>query len=375
MKNVVILGCTGSVGSQSLEVIEQLEDYRVVGLSAQGTNVNLLKEQIKRFSPKVVSVGCEETANLLSKEIKNVEFLFGTQGNCYLASLNEADIIIIAIAGMIALEPTLEAIRSKKIIGLSNKEIIVSAGEYIVQEKSLFGATIIPIDSEHSAIFQCLSSSPISEVRRLILTASGGPFLHRDVENITFEDVFKHPTWKMGPKVTVDASTLINKGLELMEARWLFDVESDKIDAMIHPQSLLHGMVEFCDGNIIAQMSPTSMKYPIQYALSYPKRLPINSSYFDFLKDNVLEFSSIDEKKFCGFALAKTVLKEGGSCPCYFNAADEVLVSRFLKKEISWKDITIKLEQMMEEHIKRQISSLGDVLAIDKESRLRALSI
>ena len=373
MKNVIVLGSTGNVGIQVLDVISQLEDYTVIGLSAKGTNLDLLKEQIKKFSPKIVAV--DNNADLLFKEAKNVDFLFGEEGISKLASLSEANIVIVAISGMAALKPTLAAIRSKKIIGLSNKEIIVSAGEYLIKEKFLSGASIIPIDSEHSAIFQCLDSRPLNEVKRIVLTASGGPFLYKDVDNVAYEDVFKHPTWKMGPKVTVDSSTLINKGLELMKARWLFNIEPRKIEAIVHPQSLLHGMVEFCDGNIIAHMSPTSMKYPIQYALSYPKRLPLSSSYFDFLKGNVLEFFPIDEKKFRGFSLAKKVMMEEGSYPCCFNAANEILVSRFLRKEIFWKDIVIKLEKIIEEHIKKQISSLDDVLVIDKESRLRALSI
>lgn len=375
MKNVVVLGCTGNVGIQTLDVIDQLEGYRVVGLSTKGTNIELIRKQIRKFSPRTVSIVCNDTASLLSKEMKDIDFLFGADGVCQLASLDEVDIVIIAISGMAALQPTLSAIRSKKIIGLSNKEVVVSAGEFLIKEKILSGASIIPIDSEHSAIFQCLNSHPINEVNRLILTASGGPFLNKNIDNVTFDDVFKHPTWNMGPKVTVDSSTLINKGLELMEARWLFNIEPKKIEAVIHPQSLLHGMVEFCDGNIIAQISPTSMKYPIQYVLSYPKRLPISSSYFDFLRNNILEFSFIDEKKFKGFSLAKKVMLEEGSYPCCFNAANEVLVSRFLRKEISWKDIVIKLEKIIDEHIKKQISSLDDVLVIDKESRLRALSI
>lgn len=283
-----------------------------------------------------------------------------------------------AIAGMEALTPTLQAIHSGKTIGLANKEILVSAGELITQLARDKGVFLIPIDSEHSALFQCLEGKKPHEVRRLILTASGGPFRTFSKERlaqVTLEETLRHPTWNMGKKITVDSSTLMNKGLEMIEAYWLFQVPLEKIDVIIHPQSIVHSFVEFVDGTLLAQLSPPDMWYPVQYALTYPERKKKDSPPFDFRRYGHLEFFPPDHAKFPTLRLAKDALEKGGSFPCYLNAINEVLVTRFLKRNISWQGIIQRLELLMSQHQKNALFSLEEVIVTDQKAREEAYNI
>jgi 1-deoxy-D-xylulose-5-phosphate reductoisomerase len=283
--------------------------------------------------------------------------------------------VISAIAGTLGLQPTVAAIQAQKQIGLANKEALVSGGDFMMKQAKQRGVSIIPIDSEHSAIFQCLNGEKSQNIRRVILTSSGGPFRswsEEQLEQVTVEQALQHPTWKMGPKVTIDSSTLMNKGLELIEAKWLFDLTLEQIEVVIHPQSIIHSLVEFVDGSMMAQMSEPSMIIPIQYAMTYPERCCGMLKPFDFLKNGILQFFIPDQRKFRCLALAFEAIRQGGSLPCYMNAANEVLVQRFLKKEISWKEIGIKLEELMSQHEVVPVDSLDTILAIDALAREEA---
>lgn len=375
MKKLAILGSTGSIGRNALHVARHLKErFQVVALAAR-ENIDLLEQQALEFHPLLIAVYQPDKALELQKRLPGYTVLAGMEGLKAVAACQEADLVISAIAGTLGLQPTIEAILAGKDIGLANKEALVSGGALVMRLVKEKGVQLLPIDSEHSAIFQCLNGEDKGSVERIILTWSGGSFrgLSREqLENVTVEQALNHPTWKMGPKVTVDSSTSMNKGLEVIEAHWLFNMKVDKIDVIVHPQSVVHSLVEFNDGSMMAQMGIPSMIVPIQYAMTYPERYPGLLEPFDFTKYEKLEFLKPDMKLFRCLALAYEAIRRGGSLPCYMNAANEVLVGRFLAREISWKDIGLLLEQLMAGHKVRSVETLEEILAIDVQAREEA---
>jgi 1-deoxy-D-xylulose-5-phosphate reductoisomerase len=370
MKRVAILGSTGSIGKQTLEIIRIHKDaFEVVALSA-ASNIEELNQQCLEFSPKIA---CIEDASL-AKQVKATNIVIGSDGLCQICRDENVDIVVMAIVGYAALLPTLAAIKANKRVALANKECLVAGGELIMQALKNSKADLIPIDSEQSAIFQCLQKHVA--LSRLILTASGGPFFRysdQELESIDVKAALNHPSWKMGPKNTIDSSTLLNKGLEVIEAHFLFDVPLDKIEVVIHPQSVIHSLVEYVDSSMIAQLSEPTMTLPIQYALTYPERKPSLCPPFNFLKARALEFYPVDTKRFKCLQLCIDAARMGGSAPCFLNAANEVLVSRFLKKEITWHQIGDFLEELMQQHKPVFDLSLDSISEIDLEARSLAL--
>ena len=375
-KRLTILGSTGSIGKQTLEVVRHL-NLEVVSLAAH-SSTDLLLEQIREFHPKIVAVFDEKKALELKRQVPGVQVVAGMEGLLEAASCDEADLVISAITGSIGIAPTLAAIEKGKTIALANKEVLVAAGDLIMQRARDNNVRILPIDSEHSALFQCLEHKKQHEVRRLILTASGGPFFHyslNELESITLERALKHPSWKMGPKVTIDSSTLMNKGLEVIEAFHLFQRPLEEIEVIVHPQSIIHSMIEMQDGSLFAQMSEPSMIFPIQYAVTWPDRAPGFLPPFPFAKHPKLEFFQLEKGKFICLELAFEALKLGGSFPCYLNAANEVLVARFLEGKISWLEIGRKLEKLLSCHKRESPSTLEAIIAVDAAARVEALII
>ena len=380
MKKVSILGSTGSIGTQTLEVISQFPGkFEVIALGA-GSNIELLKNQIEKFQPKIAVVKNEEYADKLLRNLssRQTEIIYGEDGYNKIATLTEADIVISSMVGSSGLKPTYAAIEAGKTVGLANKESLVVAGQVLTEAAKKSGSQILPIDSEHSAIFQALNGSPKSEVKKLIITASGGPFRNTpadELTNVTVESALNHPTWKMGNKITIDSSTLINKGFEVIEARWLFDINVESISVWIHPQSIVHSMVEFIDGSMIAQLSIPDMKIPIAYALSYPDRLPLSKSEAKPVDYSLLSFEEVDFNKFRGLGLAFYAIKEGGTMPAVLNAANEIAVNEFLNKKINYTDIVSIIEKVMELHKREDIFSIEDSLVADRWARSVAKSI
>ena len=364
MKKIALLGSTGSIGKTSLEVIRHL-GFEVVALGCH-KNIDLLEEQIKEFRPKKIAVHDEKAAAELRG--RGYDVLVGEEGMCEIAQ--EGDFVLMAILGLAALAPTLAALDAKKSVGLANKEVLVAAGELVM---SRVQSPLIPIDSEHSALFQCLEK--MSGVRRLVLTASGGPFREHtlaELEKVTLAQALKHPTWKMGAKITIDSSTLMNKGFEVIEASWLFDMPVEQIDVVIHPQSLIHSFVEGIDGVIFAQLHEPSMRIPIQYAITYPERRQGMAAPFDFFSRSRLDFLPPDSEKFRCLKLAFEAARQGKSSCCFLNAANEVLVDRFLRKEIAWVEIGQKLESLMARHSSTKIEDIESVIAVDQIAREEA---
>lgn len=376
MRHISIIGSTGSIGKSTLKIARHLKDSIKVEALAAKSNIELLEVQAKEFNPNLIAVFDENKALQLQKKLPNIEVVAGIDGLKAVASYSKSDFIVSAMTGTLGIIPTIEALNAKKTVGLANKEALVSGGALIMSLAKKYNLSIIPIDSEHSALFQCLVGEDINKVERLILTASGGPFRsysYDDLKNISVEKALHHPTWTMGPKVTIDSSTLMNKGLEVIEAHWLFNIPYNKIDVVIHPQSIIHSMVEYVDNSIIAQMGDPDMITPIQYALTYPERKPGLLNKFDFLKHSTLQFYQPDLQKFKCLRLAFDAMKEGGSLSCYMNAANEVLVNRFLDKQIGWLDISNKLENLMAKQSVTPINSLNDILEIDALARQEAL--
>jgi 1-deoxy-D-xylulose-5-phosphate reductoisomerase len=375
MKRIAILGSTGSIGKNALHIARHLGDeVQVIALAAH-SNIDLLEEQARDFHPDLVAVYDESMALELQKRMPHQKIVAGMDGLKAVAAHSDVDFVVSAISGTIGLVPTLAAIQAGKDVGLANKESLVSGGALVMALVKEKGVRLIPIDSEHSAIFQCLNGEKRESVRRIILTASGGPFRSfsdEQMSRITVDDALRHPTWNMGKKVTIDSSTLMNKGLEMIEARWLFDLPVSKIEVVIHPQSIIHSMVEFADLSILAQMGEPNMKTPIQYAMTYPDRYPGLLKPFDFVKNSKLEFYAPDMEKFRCLALAFDAIEEGGSLPCYMNGANEVLVQRFINREIGWREIGTKLERLMTRHSIKQIASLDSILAVDALARQEA---
>lgn len=375
MKRIAVLGSTGSIGCHTLNVVRHLRSsLKIVALAARD-NIDLLEQQALEFQPELIAVYQTDRARELQKRLPGHEVVGGMEGLKAVAGYENADLVVSAIAGTVGLQPTMEAVLKKKKIGLANKEALVSGGALLMKLAREQKVTLIPIDSEHSAIFQCLKDEKKSAVNRIILTSSGGPFRcwsSDELAKATVEKALCHPTWRMGAKVTIDSSTLMNKGLEVIEAHWLFNIPLDKIEVIIHPQSIIHSLVEFNDCSILAQMGVPNMVVPIQYAITYPDRLPGMLEPFDFVKHSKLEFSKPDRTKFRCLALAFDAVREGGSLPCYMNAANEVLVQRFLNREIGWNDIGIHLENLMSRHSIQPIDDLQAVLAVDAAAREEA---
>jgi len=369
---IVILGSTGSIGRQALEVVSAHADrFQVLGLSAH-RNADLLLSQWNRFRPPLVAIKDEELVSLLRESLPPwVRVLAGAEGLCELASLPEAKTILAAMSGMAGLLPVLAAVRAGKRIALANKESLAVAGELLMAEAARCGAALLPVDSEHSAIFQMLQGRRKEEVRRILLTASGGPFLHspEDLSSVTPEQALAHPTWRMGRKVSVDSATLMNKGLEIIEARWLFDIGIEAIEVVIHPQSVVHSMVEFVDGTILAQLAYPDMRIPIQFALGFPERLAITWSGVDLLRVGELAFLAPDEQRFPCLRLAREAGKVGGTAPVVLNAANEVAVRRFLAGEIKFTDIPRLVERALGAHSPRSKPRLEDILEADRLCR------
>jgi len=378
MKRIAILGSTGSIGCNALEVARHLPEDFTISVLVANQNADLLEKQAKEFRPKIVALFDKEKALELQKKLPGIEVLGGMEGILAAAAYDESDIVLSAIAGTMGLAPTVAAIQAGKTIALANKEALVSGGQLVTSLAKQKKVSIIPIDSEHSAIFQCLNGEEKKNVRRIILTASGGPFRDYDdtqLEKVSIKHALEHPTWKMGPKVTIDCSTLMNKGLEVIETHWLFDVPIDQIEVVIHPQSVIHSMIEYCDGSMLAQMSQSDMRVPIQYAMTYPQRKKGLIPPFDFLKNQTLQFYYPNNERFRCLRLAYDAIKQGKSLPCYMNAANEVLVGRFLENQISWKEISSKLEHLMQKHQPIHLPCLDDILCLDKEARLEAAKV
>ncbi|WP_427338687.1 1-deoxy-D-xylulose-5-phosphate reductoisomerase [Caloranaerobacter sp. DY30410] len=373
MKNISILGSTGSIGTQTLEVINELDDFKIVGLSAN-TNIDLLEKQALKYKPKIVAVYDESRAKLLREKLKvyNIKVVSGMDGLIEVATEKEADIVLTSVVGMIGLLPTLEAIKFGKTIALANKETLVTAGEIVMIEAKKNNVDIIPVDSEHSAIFQSLKSGKKEEVSKIILTASGGPFRGKklkDLENVSVFDALKHPNWSMGRKISIDSATLMNKGLEVIEAKWLFDVDIENIEVVIHPQSIIHSMVEFIDGSVIAQLGVPDMKVPIQYALTYPERKYSNIKKLKLTEIKTLTFEEPDIDTFPCLKLAFEALKHGGTMPSVLNAANEVAVKLFLDRKIKFLDIPKLIEEVMLKHKIIYNPKLDDIIESDKWAR------
>ncbi|SHE60751.1 1-deoxy-D-xylulose 5-phosphate reductoisomerase [Thermoanaerobacter uzonensis DSM 18761] len=371
MKKIIILGSTGSIGTQTLEVIKNFkENFEIVGLTAYN-NIELLSKQIKEFNPKVVAVKDEDKANQLRENLnKNVEILTGSKGLQEIVKY-DADLVVVAVEGIAGLIPTVTAIQMGKDIALANKEVLVTAGQIVMDLVKKKDISLLPVDSEHSAILQCLRGNDTKQVSRLILTASGGPFRGKkkeDLRKVTVNEALNHPNWKMGKKITIDSATLMNKGFEVIEAKWLFDISEDKIDVIVHPQSIIHSMVEYIDGSVIAQLATADMRIPIQYALNYPTRNYINGiNFLDFSLTTQLTFEKPDLETFKCLSLAYEALKIGGTMTTVLNAADEIAVSLFLNKKIEFLQIAEIIEESMKEHNNIQNPTLDDIINVDKE--------
>jgi len=372
MKNIAILGSTGSIGRSTLDVIAQnRERFRVVALAA-GSNIGLFEEQIRAFSPSLVSVADKEAALALRKRLRGVEILCGTEGVNSVAAHPEADFVLSAIVGSAGLVPTMTAIKAGKTIGLANKETLVMAGDIVMAEAKRNRVRIIPVDSEHSAVSQCLEGRNSAEVRRIILTASGGPFVgmkKNDLKNIKAKEALKHPNWSMGRKISIDSATLMNKGLEVIEACWLFGLPPEKIDVLIHQQSIIHSLVEFRDMSCLAQMSVPDMRGPISYALSYPDRLAEPISGLELEKIGSLTFRKPDHDMFPCLSYAYEAIKTGGTVPAALNAANEVAVYAFLDNKIGFNDIPAVIRKTVEQHSVKALPGLDDVLEADRWAR------
>ena len=372
MKKIAILGSTGSIGTQTLDVVERNDDLQVVGIAA-GSNIRMLEEQIRRFHPKRAAVGDEKKAAELRKRVADTDCTVtgGMEGLLALAAMPESDILVTAIVGMIGIRPTVEGIRAGKDIALANKETLVTAGHIIMPLAKEYGVRILPVDSEHSAIFQALNGEDPSRIHKLLITASGGPFRGKkreELTNIRVEDALKHPNWAMGQKITIDSATLVNKGLEVMEAKWLFHMDLDRIQVVVQPQSVIHSMVEFVDGGIIAQLGTPDMRLPIQYALYGGERRFLPGERLDFAALGSITFEEPDMDTFKGLPLAMEASKKGGSMPTVFNAANEKAVGMFLNRKIGFLDIYSIIEEAMERHKVIENPDVDEITGIEQET-------
>lgn len=366
MKKIAILGSTGSIGTQTLEVVRENKDIEVTALAA-GRNIDLLERQIREFSPRLAAVWDEKLAAELKDRIRDLDtqVVSGMDGLIQVSTEEKTDILVTAIVGMIGIRPTMEAIRAGKDIALANKETLVTAGHLIMPLAKERGVSILPVDSEHSAIFQSLQGGQAGALKKILLTASGGPFRGKkreELKNVQVEDALKHPNWEMGRKITIDSSTMVNKGLEVIEAKWLFGVDVDQIQVVVQPQSVVHSMVEYDDGAVIAQLGTPDMKLPIQYALYYPQRRYLPGERLDFWRIGKLEFERPDTETFRALALAYQAGRTGGSLPTVFNAANEMAVAKFLDRQIGYLEITDLIGECMERHVNIPSPSLDEIL-------------
>ena len=372
MKKITVLGSTGSIGTQTLEIVRDNPDLQIAALAA-GQNVDLMEKQVREFSPRIAGMWSEAAAKDLQERIADlpVKVVCGMDGLLEIASMPESDVVVTAVVGMIGIRPTIAAIESNKTIALANKETLVTAGHLIMPLAAQKGVPILPVDSEHSAIFQSLQGSAGNRIHRILLTASGGPFRgmgREDLERMSLEDALKHPNWSMGKKVTIDSASLVNKGLEVMEARWLFDVPLEQIQVLVHPQSILHSAVEYEDGAVIGQMGLPDMKLPIQYALLYPERRPMRMPYMDLFRIGQLTFEEPDTETFPGLALAYRAAKCAGSMPTVFNAANEMAVKLLLEKKIRFAQIPELIEAAMNHHRVIGNPNLEEILETEAET-------
>ena len=380
MKSIVILGSTGSVGVSALDLVRRFPDeFSVRGLVA-GRNLKLLAAQIREFSPDYVSVreqeGVAQLRKLLGK--RETEILWGESGAAAVAAADGADVVVAAIVGGAGLVPTLAAVRAGKEVALANKEALVMAGEIFVREAKKNGVRLLPVDSEHSAVFQCLQGNRREEVEQIILTASGGPFLHaslKSLNRVTVKQALKHPNWKMGPKITVDSATMMNKGLEVVEARWLFDMKPPQVDVVIHPQSIVHSMVRYQDGSIIAQLGIPDMRIPIAYALSYPRRLKAGWRPLELTRLGELTFLPVEGKRYPALHLAYEALSVGGTMPAVLNAANEVAVAAFLERRVGFREIHRIIARAMEAHAGFHPDDVREILEVDRWAREKATQL
>lgn len=372
MKKISLLGSTGSIGTQTLELVRDHDELSVVALSAN-SNVDLIEKQVREFRPQVVAMYNEAAAKSLAQKVSDVDvrIVSGMEGLIEVATIREADIVLTAVVGMIGIQPTIAAIKAKKDIALANKETLVCAGHIIMPLIKEYGVKLYPVDSEHSAIFQSLNGENHGDVEKILLTASGGPFRTKTKEELklmTVDDALRHPNWSMGSKITVDSASLVNKGLEVMEACWLFNVELEDIQVVVHPQSIIHSMVQYKDGAVMAQMGSPDMKLPIQYALFYPDRPYLDTKRVDFFELGQMTFEKPDADKFEGFKLAMEAAKVGGSMPTIFNAANERAVAMFLNREIGFTDIPRLIGKAMDNHKVINNPSVEEILACEQEA-------
>jgi 1-deoxy-D-xylulose-5-phosphate reductoisomerase len=380
VKRIVILGSTGSIGSSTLDVVSRFPDrFQIVGLAA-GSNDQILEDQIRTFQPKVVALSCPDAAKRLRARVGNVEVevLDGEPGLCEVARFPQCDLVISAIVGGAGLKPTLSAIQAGRPVALANKEPMVMAGQLMQQEAHKHRVTIFPIDSEHSAIFQSMEGHRKVDIRRVVITASGGPFWDwpaTDLQHVTPAQALKHPNWKMGAKITTDSATLMNKGLEVIEARWLFDLPASQIDVVIHRESIIHSLVEYCDGSVISQLGHPDMRTPISYAMNYPERVPLHPPLLDLGKIGKLTFFPPDSEKFPCLQLAYDALAGGAGLPATLNAANEVAVHAFLNNQIAFLDISKVIEETMTAYSPKPLSTIEDVLDVDQWARRAAEEI
>ena len=372
MKNISILGSTGSIGTQTLDIVRANNDLNVVAIAA-GSNVKMLEEQIREFHPKLVCVYNEEAAGRLKTAVADtdVKVVAGMDGLIEAATYNSAQIVVTAFVGMIGIRPTLEAIKAGKDIALANKETLVTAGHLVMEAAKEYGVKILPVDSEHSAIFQSLNGENKKEIDKILLTASGGPFrgwTREQMKNVQVEDALKHPNWAMGQKITIDSATMVNKGLEVIEAKWLFDVDIDHVQAVVQPQSIIHSMVQYKDGAVIAQLGTPDMKLPIQYALYYPERRYLAGDRLDFAtaKLGQIPFADPDLNTLAGLKMAYEAGRMGGSMPTVFNAANEKAVAKFLNRKIGFLDITDMIQYCMEQHENINHPTVEQILEIEQ---------
>jgi 1-deoxy-D-xylulose-5-phosphate reductoisomerase len=378
VKQLSILGSTGSIGRQCLSVVDALAPrFGVVALAA-GNNLDELIGQIERYRPEIVSVGEAQNADALAARLREKsvaklpEIHHGAEGMLAVGTHARADIVVSAAVGIVGLAATYEAVKLGKTVALSNKEVLVAAGELVMAAAHKAGKELLPVDSEHNAVHQCLRGGAHSEVRRLVLTASGGPFRKtpiKNLENVTVEQALAHPNWKMGNRITVDSATMMNKGFEIIEARWLFDMEPSQVDVVIHPQSTIHSMVEFVDGSVLAQLGATDMRMPIQYALTYPERVASNQVDLDWAKLKRLDFEKVSTRRYPCLRLAREAMQKGAAWPCALNAADEIAVAAFLEHQIPFLGIPEIVEAVLTRTPRIRIEKMDDVLAADREAR------
>jgi len=369
MKKLSILGSTGSIGIQTLDIVKNNpSEFKLIGLTTN-KNIELLKKQIIEFKPEAVGVMDNEKADLLKKDI-DINVYSGIDGIIKIAILNEVDTVVNSLVGSIGVKPTIEAIKNKKNIALANKETLVTAGSVVMEEVRKNNVNLMPIDSEHSAIFQCINGEQIKDINKITITASGGPFkdyLKEQLENVSVQDALNHPTWNMGNKITIDSATLMNKGFEVIETHWLYGIDYDNIDVVIHPQSIIHSLVEFRDNSTLAQLSLPDMRLPIQYALSYPKRFDLNANKLNLEEIKQLTFEKPNFEFFPCLKYAYDAGKIGGTMPCVLNAANEVVVYAFLNNKIKFLDISKIINKMMQEHDVIKNPDLNQILDIDKK--------